>query len=98
MHVTRRIAAPALALLVTLGASGCAGMSFGAACGGIGQVDPMSDGASRLNRNFQRHQAVATHQAYQAKSTSLISSKFSRDFRRPGQPNVQISSSPMCLR
>jgi hypothetical protein len=95
----RRFAAPALAVLVALGASGCAGMSFNTGCG-LANVDPMSDGASRMNRGFRMHQARAQQQAYQHKAT-MISAQFSRGhIRKPGSlPIAQnTSSSPLCFR
>lgn len=96
----RRFAAPALAVLVALGASGCAGMSFNTGCG-LSSVDPMSDGASRMSRGFQVHQARAQHQAYQHKAT-MVSARFSRGYvRKPGAvPMAQsgASSSPLCFR
>ena len=96
----RRIAAPALAVLVALGASGCAGMSFNTGCG-FASVDPMSDGASRMSRGFQVHQARAQHQAYQHKAM-MVSGQFSRGYiRKPGTvPMAQSgsSSAPLCFR
>lgn len=94
-----RFAAPALAVLVALGASGCAGMSFNTGCG-FASVDPMSDGASRMSRGFQMHQARAQQQAYQHKAT-MVSGQFSRGYiRKPGAlPIAQTtSSSPLCFR
>lgn len=94
----RRFAAPALAVLVALGASGCAGMSFNTGCG-FASADPMSDGASRLNRGFQLHQARAQQQAYQHKAM-MVGTQFSRgSIRKPGSlPMAQTSSSPLCFR
>lgn len=96
----RRFAAPALAVLVALGASGCAGMSFNTGCG-FSSADPMSDGASRMSRGFQRHQARAQQQAYQHKAL-MIGTQFSRgNIRKPGAlPIAQNSnsSSPLCFR
>lgn len=94
-----RFAAPALAVLVALGASGCAGLSFNAGCG-MASADPMTDGASRMNRGFQRHQMVAQHQAYQMKATSLLAARYSRDVRKPGSlPMTQSSyGSGLCYR
>jgi hypothetical protein len=94
----RRFAAPALAVLVALGASGCAGMSFNTGCG-FASADPMSDGASRLNRGFQLHQARAQQQAYQHKAM-MVGAQFSRgSIRKPGSlPMTQTTSSPLCFR
>ena len=95
----RRFAAPALAALLALGASGCAGMNFNTGCG-FSSVDPMSDGASRMSRGFQRHQMRAQHQAYQYKAT-MVSTQFSRGhIRKPGAVPVaqSNSSSPLCFR
>jgi hypothetical protein len=95
----RRLAAPALAVLVALGASGCAGMSFNTGCG-LASADPMSDGASRLNRGFQMNQVRAQHQAYQHKAM-MAGTQFSRaSYRKPGSlPMAQsTSSSPLCFR
>lgn len=95
----RRFAAPALAVLVALGASGCAGMSFNTGCG-FASVDPMSDGASRMSRGFQMHQARAQQQAYQHKAM-MVGAQFNRGgIRKPGSlPMAQTtSSSPLCFR
>jgi hypothetical protein len=95
----RRFAAPAFAVLVALGASGCAGMSFNTGCG-FASVDPMSDGASRMSRGFQMHQARAQQQAYQHKAM-MAGTQFSRGaIRKPGSlPMAQTtSSSPLCFR
>jgi hypothetical protein len=94
----RRFAAPAFAALVALGASGCAGLSFNTGCG-FASADPMSDGASRMNRGFQLHQARAQQQAYQHKAM-MIGAQYSRDVRKPGAlPIAQTtSSSPLCFR
>lgn len=95
----RRFAAPALAVLVALGASGCAGMSFNTGCG-FASVDPMSDGASRMSRGFQMHQARAQQQAYQHKAM-MGGAQFNRGaVRKPGSlPMAQTaSSSPLCFR
>jgi hypothetical protein len=96
----RRFAAPALAVLVALGASGCAGMNFNTGCG-FASVDPMSDGASRLNRGFQMHQARAQQQAYQQKAM-MVSGQFSRNYiRKPGAVPLArsgTSSAPLCFR
>jgi hypothetical protein len=89
-----RIAAPALALVLALGASGCAGFRV-AGCGGGMQSDPMADGASRLNRNFQRHQMVGQFQAYQMKSR-ILSTSYSSQIRKPGQPAIQQPGSALC--
>ncbi len=95
----RRFAAPALAVLVALGASGCAGMSFNTGCG-FASVDPMSDGASRMNRGFQMHQARAQQQAFQHKAM-MAGTQFNRGYiRKPGTvPMAQANSSaPLCVR
>lgn len=95
-----RFAAPALAALLALGASGCAGISFNSGCG-MGMADPMSDGASRLNRGYQFAQMRQQHLAYQAKALS-VSGNFSRGaYRKPGQAPVAPSnnaSSMSCFR
>lgn len=95
----RRFAAPALAVLVALGASGCAGMSFNTGCG-FASADPMSDGASRMSRGFQMHQARAQQQAYQHKAM-MGGAQFNRGaVRKPGSlPMAQTgSTSPLCFR
>jgi hypothetical protein len=102
MPTLRRFAAPALAVLVALGASGCAGLNFNTGCG-MGVInDPMADGASRLNRaTFQRAQLVSTHQAYQKKAL-MVSTEFNRGaYRKPGQTPIAPSnnlSSGLCFR
>jgi len=101
MRSPRRFAAPALALLLALGASGCAGLSFNQGCGMGLMNDPMSDGASRLNRaTFQRGQMVQTHQAYQQKAL-MVSGQYQRGhYRKPGQAPIAPSqqSSALCFR
>lgn len=96
----RRFAAPALAVLVALGASGCAGMSFNPGCG-LASVDPMTDGASRMNRGFQTQQMRAQHVAYQHKAM-MAGTQFSRgQIRKPGSlPIAPIANptSPLCFR
>lgn len=93
----RRFAAPALGLLIALGASGCAGLSFNTGCG-FGAGDPMADGASRMNRGFQRHNLIAQQQSYQKKAL-MAGSQFRRDVRKPGSaPIVQSAPSAMCFR
>ena len=96
----RRFTAPALAVLVALGASGCAGMSFNQGCG-FGSADPMTDGASRMNRGFQTHQMRAQHVAYQHKAM-MAGTQFNRNsIRKPGSlPLTQTAapSSPLCFR
>jgi hypothetical protein len=96
----RRFAAPALAVLVALGASGCAGISFNQGCG-LGSMDPMSDGASRMSRGFQTHQMRAQHVAYQHKAM-MVGSQFNRNsVRKPGSlPLTQtaIPTSALCFR
>lgn len=98
MRITRRFAAPALAVLLALGASGCAGLSFNTGCG-MGAGDPMADGASRLNRGFQRHNLIAQQQAYQMKAMSA-GMQYSRHVRKPGSAPIAQQSTPsaMCLR
>lgn len=97
MRPPRRFAAPVLALLVALGASGCAGLSFAPGCG-LGAADPMADGASRMHPAFQRHQLSARHQAFQHKAVSL-GAQYSRDIRRPGSlPVAQTSVPGICFR
>jgi hypothetical protein len=96
----RRFAAPALAVLVALGASGCAGISFNQGCG-FGSVDPMTDGASRMSRGFQAHQMRAQHVAYQHKAM-MAGTQFNRNsIRKPGSlPLTQVAApvSPLCFR
>lgn len=101
MRMSRRFAAPALAVLVALGASGCAGMSFNQGCGMGMMSDPMADGASRMNRaTYQRGMIVQTHQAYQKKAL-MVGGQFQRgQYRKPGEAPLAPaqSSSMMCLR
>jgi hypothetical protein len=96
-----RFAAPTLAFLLALGASGCAGMSFNTGCGMGMAADPMADGASRLNRaGFQRSQLIATHQAYQKKAL-MVGAEFNRGaYRKPGAAPIVPSnaSSALCFR
>lgn len=98
MRTLRRFAAPALAVLVALGASGCAGLSFAPGCG-VASMDPMSDGASRMSRGFRTHQVRAQHQAYQYKAL-MVGTQFNRgQFRKPGSaPLAQANSSALCFR
>lgn len=100
MRSLRRFTAPAVAALLALGASGCAGMSFNNGCG-MGMNDPMADGASRLNRaTFQRGQVIAQQQAYQRKAL-MVGGQFNRgSYRKPGSlPVVPTShSSALCFR
>ena len=101
MRSLRRFAAPALAALLALGASGCAGLSLTPGCGlGMGN-DPMADGASRLNRAaFQRGQVFAQQQAYQRKAL-MVGGEFNRgNYRKPGSVPVAptSSSSALCFR
>jgi hypothetical protein len=93
-----RFAAPALAVLVALGASGCAGLSFNTGCG-FASADPMLDGASRMNRGFQLTQVRAQQQASQQKAM-MVGAQYSRDFRKPGMVPMTraTSSSPLCFR
>ena len=94
-----RFAAPALALFVALGASGCAGMSFNTGCGML-SGDPMADGASRMNRGFQRHNMIVQQQAYQAKAL-MVGGQFNRTaMRKPGSLPIAQSqpSSALCFR
>ncbi|HEX8321171.1 hypothetical protein [Longimicrobium sp.] len=94
MMITRRIAAPALALLVTLGASGCAGLSLSNGCG-MNAMDPMADGASRLNVSATRHQQIGQMQAYQKKAM-IANTQFSNQIRKPGQVTVAPASQRFC--
>lgn len=99
MRTPRRFAAPALAVLVALGASGCAGLSLSTGCG-FGTADPMSDGVSRMNRGFQLHQTRAQQQAYQHKAL-MIGGEFNRGaIRKPGSLPIAQSTSaaPLCFR
>ena len=100
MRSLRRFTAPAVAALLALGASGCAGMSLAPGCATMGMDDPMADGASRLNRaTFQRGQVIAQQQAYQRKAM-MVGGNFSRgNYRKPGSlPVAQASGSPLCFR
>ena len=93
----RRFAAPALAVLVALGASGCAGMSFNTGCG-FASVDPMSDGASRMSRGFQMHQARAQHQAYQHKAMMVSGHSFTSVTAKLTEPtSVNASAAPLVV-
>ncbi|HYW14356.1 MAG TPA: hypothetical protein VE871_20480 [Longimicrobium sp.] len=95
----RRFAAPALAVLVALGASGCAGMSFNSGCG-MGLSDPMADGASRMNRGYPLSQLRMQHQAAQSKAL-MAGAQFNRgNYRKPGQTPIAPSStsSALCFR
>lgn len=94
MRTPRRFAAPALALLVALGASGCAGLSFNTGCG-LASFDPMSDGAARMSRSVGLHQVRAQQQAYQHKAL-MIGAEFNRGaIRKPGSlPVAQSSAAP----
>lgn len=100
MRTIRRFATPALATLVALGASGCAGLSLNTGCG-MGLADPMADGASRMNRGYPVAQMRLQQQAYQAKALS-VSSQFSRGvYRKPGQAPLAPAgntSSALCFR
>lgn len=98
MRSLRRFTAPAVAALLALGASGCAGMSFNSGCGGMGLNDPMADGASRMNRaTFQRGQMMANHQAYQRKAL-MAGGEFNRgNYRKPGSVPVAPSGSTSAL-
>lgn len=105
MRTPRRFAAPALAALaalLALGASGCAGFSMNTGCG-MNLSDPMSDGASRMNRGYPFAQVRMQQQAYQNKAMMLGGAQFSRGaYRRPGQtpvaPSNHASSSALCFR
>jgi hypothetical protein len=101
MPALRRFAAPALGLLLALGASGCAGFSLNQGCGSGLMNDPMADGASRLNRAaFQRGQLVQTHHAYQQKAL-MVGGQFQRGhYRKPGQAPLAPAqpSSALCFR
>ena len=95
MRITRRIAAPALALLVSIGASGCAGLAVSKGCG-MHVYDPMSDGASRMNGAAPRHTAIGQMQAYQAKAMSA-GTRFNGGMRKPGQVAVQQPAAGFCF-
>ena len=94
MRTPRRFAAPALALLVALGASGCAGLSFNTGCG-LASTDPMTDGAARMNRGVGLQQMRAQQQAYQHKAL-MIGAQFNRGaVRKPGAlPVARTSAAP----
>lgn len=100
MPTLRRFAAPALAVLVALGASGCAGLNFNTGCG-MGMSDPMADGASRMNRGYQFAQLRMQQRAYQNKQMAM-STEFNRGaYRKPGQTPIAPSnnmSSGLCFR
>lgn len=100
MHAIRRFATPALAMLIALGASGCAGLSLNNGCG-MGLADPMADGASRMNRGYPVAQMRMQQQAYQAKALS-VGGQFSRGaYRKPGQTPLAPAgntSSALCFR
>lgn len=99
MPTLRRFAAPAFAVLLAIGASGCAGMSFTSGCG-MGVSDPMVDGASRMSRGYQFAQLRTQQRAYQNKQMAA-SASFSRGaYRKPGQVPVAPSntSSALCFR
>ncbi len=95
----RRFAAPALAALLALGASGCAGMSFTSGCG-MGMADPMVDGASRMNRGYQFSQLRMQQRAYQNKQMATSASFSKGAYRKPGQVPMAPSntSSALCFR
>lgn len=99
MRSLRRFTAPALAAVLALGASGCAGMSFNTGCG-LGMSDPMSDGASRMNRGYQFSQVRGQQQAYQQKAL-MVGGQFNRgNYRKPGSLPVAQSqpASALCFR
>lgn len=100
MRTPRRFAAPALAALLALGASGCAGFSMNTGCG-MSMTDPMTDGASRMNRGYQFSQMRMQQRAYQNKQMAM-STEFSRGaYRKPGQTPMapsNNSSSALCFR
>jgi hypothetical protein len=99
MRSLRRFAAPAVAAVLALGAPGCAGMSFNHGCG-MGMADPMSDGASRMNRGYQFSQVRGQQQAYQMKA-QMVGGQFSRGaYRKPGSLPIAQStpSSALCFR
>lgn len=95
----RRFAAPALAALVALGASGCAGLTFNSGCG-MNMSDPMADGGSRMNRGYQFSQLRMQQQVHQSKAL-MAGAQFDRGgYRRPGQVPAAAnnSSSALCFR
>lgn len=99
MRTPRRFAAPALAALLALGASGCAGFSMNTGCG-MNMTDPMADGASRMSRGYQFAQLRMQQRAYQNKQMAM-STEFSRGaYRKPGQTPIapSNSSSAYCFR
>jgi hypothetical protein len=93
MRTPRRFAAPALALLLALGASGCAGLSFNTGCG-LASLDPMTDGAARMNRGVGLHQMRSQQQAYQHKAL-MIGAEFNRGaIRKPGSLPLTQTAAP----
>ena len=100
MRTPRRFAAPALAALLALGASGCAGFSMNTGCG-MSMTDPMVDGASRMNRGYQFAQMRMQQRAYQQKAL-MVGGEFNRGaYRKPGQIPIAPSnnvSSGLCYR
>ena len=99
MPTLRAFAAPALAVLVALGASGCAGLSFNTGCG-ASFSDPMVDGASRMNRGYPIAQVRMQTRAYQQKAL-MVGGEFNRgSYRKPGQTPIAPSSasSALCFR
>lgn len=94
MRITRRIAAPALALLVSLGASGCAGLTLSHGCG-MSTQDPMADGASRMNNGYRQHHALGQLQAYQKKALSA-GTRYDRGVRKPGEAAVHAPQPGVC--
>jgi hypothetical protein len=100
MRAPRRLAA-ALALALSLGASGCASLNFSPGCGfGLGS-DPMADGASRMNRTAEmRGHIRAQHQAYQRKALMTgTGSSSARNHRKPGDiPPAATQPATLCVR
>lgn len=101
MRTPRRFATPALAALLALGASGCAGFSMNTGCG-MNLTDPMTDGASRMNRGYQFAQVRMQQQAYQNKALMAGGAQFNRGgYRKPGQAPIapsNASATALCFR
>ena len=87
MRITQRIT---LALLLALGASGCAGLTFQQGCG-LGAADPMTDGVARMSPRAGLHRTIGLQQTYQKKQYFSGGGRFDRSIRRPGQTSPSVS-------